>query len=1014
MTVWSDAYRDLFGAIHDAPDVAALSAIHGRIRTGGNLSERESSALQLTYFNRMHAATSALPDVAVNTITGALIDYCLQYDTSASSEVPTEIKININRARELLHEWVEQYDENTQSTIIQAVTSKLRPLLESNEGKRACLLFGSIGYRDESLIDALCSLPESRPDMLTYCVDALASCGAASDGKVLALIRRVINSDRPGDALYALNRVSPAVSVPLVEHHLDALVAGADTDMWTHLALAGIARIAAKAEGHEEFHERVWQRALQFRNIVLLDGQIASALNAITVVPELLSLLTDAAFIESESLRVWRIAVRLEECLRPKHVMAWRDSCHGEALDVIRRVATANTGPDREAISMADRAKEFAWQMLIACGDATLVTLLEEAITNEESGWVQEHIMRTVSCIALDDVPRSILELIESEYDCQPHERKAFAQRLGALAIVRASASYRAFQALLNCGYTYDGAVLVEIAEALAEVAQYLHERGDDRVVGALLQKLSDRSRPLQREIAARALEHLASPGLENAGIVSTVLSGIRDNSLPGYARADLVNVLLRLGVMNSPGLCDTIAELVRNVQDDQLLWQCCLFIVRGSQWKQYLVAIWERIGWNGETDCGTSAVRNVDGWRAWIVAEMFLRDTRRFYNAMAHVLGHCNEDTCYQLSRCLDRDAEFPAGIVDIIENRIVANIGPYCSPPYLFKLLVRMEFGRLLSARVLQSQRTWTVEAKVAYLYVVSQAPVVDVVDKARRVAVFDAMAGDSALQVRRAANRAILLVSPDSLIELWRGRVRSPDLQMRLRGAETVEFLPHRIWQGESDDEDLLRLRGDRFRSVRAKCEESLTEAERRHRAESYLERIISLKSGDMNEVVDAFPYGLALAKIGNTETIERLVKHLREHEPPPNVYNWIQRIIKALREKVRDDDKREIGHGWDAIVEHFEGYLILGTSVLDAECHLWRTPQENPAQVGTWGGTIVLRSPLSMRDVFGGMFSREHVIIGAPDRESAKAVVARTKDMRLLVVSGSGEFPTVKPK
>lgn len=167
--------------------------------------------------------------------------------------------------------------------------------------------------------------------------------------------------------------------------------------------------------------------------------------------------------------------------------------------------------------------------------------------------------------------------------------------------------------------------------------------------------------------------------------------------------------------------------------------------------------------------------------------------------------------------------------------------------------------------------------------------------------------------------------------------------------------------------------------------------------------------AVKGTSDTERFAAFPYGEALKKCGDTESIEGLRTHLREAEPPPNVFAWIRQIIKAI-EKAREDSEREVGHGWNAIIEHFYGVLESGSQSCEATLHLWKVPNEDFVNLGSWGGTAALAEDSAGASAFASMFDRGYVTVGGAGRCTGNALITKTKHDQVFIIKGSGPYPS----
>jgi hypothetical protein len=104
-------------------------------------------------------------------------------------------------------------------------------------------------------------------------------------------------------------------------------------------------------------------------------------------------------------------------------------------------------------------------------------------------------------------------------------------------------------------------------------------------------------------------------------------------------------------------------------------------------------------------------------------------------------------------------------------------------------------------------------------------------------------------------------------------------------------------------------------------------------------------MQMKAGDNEEILQLYPYGDALANIGDHQDIRVLRKFLDDHqELQLNARVWLQDIIRQIAKR-HDSNESEIGQGWDAIFETFERQLVTPEKNYGAMFHLWRQPRAN---------------------------------------------------------------------
>ncbi len=1010
MDSWSPQYRDLWEQTRLATDLNELSELRKSIKKNTDLSPPEISNLELSYFRQVRSATHDGWQEAGNIIRNELLQYCLMQSADMGKEVEREpdwITLDRHQGRELLQGWVEDFPSDFQNKLVINLINDLRPLLDTSQAREACYVLSSLGYKDDAIIEHLFEHAQENSTLTGTLVDTVISLGVTYDPRLTPLIKRLIDSSEPHQAVFALSKMDASQVKELIEQCIRRIEAESSESGHLHLVLSACSKTIARHEDDNSLQDWFWDIAREHKMIVLIDNQIASSLNSKEVVPDILNWLTELITIEDEYFRLWRVSNRLENCSRPKQLSSWKEGCNDDALELVRHIAVSNLGKENIYETIDNKAVHAAWRILLSVGFDDIQELLKQAESNSSNRYVLGEIFSTVACLAFKDLPKFVTELIENEYDCNSSDINSFLLREGASSIARSSASYQAFKALLNFGYTYEGKVLLNISEALAEVAVYLCNSGNEHIIPNLLDRISRQNEPRHREASCRAIARLGSSGLFPASHAHLLIQSIQDKDLPDFARADLISALHGLELSSDSKIVSKITELAKNSTEIRIVWECCVFLIRQPFWEKFTGIVRDRIGLNIDSIVPIDK-ELYNGWRAWLVGELFLRSPSHFSKELAFILRNCEDNTCYQIARCLQRTSDFTDEVVDAIEFRIINDHTPYQSYTFLFDLLARIDLSRLLSTSVLKSQEYWSVESKVAFATALGNATTSDTTCSALRMTILDALIGDGALPVRRAANLAMLRCDSDAFVKIWRYRARSTDLQLRLRAAESIEFLPKSIWSNMSDN-DIQQLKQDSYRAVRGAIEDAFEHADRRWRANFCLNRIKEVKGTSNNEMFAAFPYGEALKRCGDNETIESLTMYLLEEKLPPNVLTWVRQIIKAI-EKSRDDNKREISHGWNAIIEQFDGILESNTQKCDATFHLWKVPNEDFSNLGRWGGTVTLGADATGAFVFNLIFGTEHVTVSGDGRCSGEAIVTKTTNNKFLIINGSGQYPS----
>ena len=379
------------------------------------------------------------------------------------------------------------------------------------------------------------------------------------------------------------------------------------------------------------------------------------------------------------------------------------------------------------------------------------------------------------------------------------------------------------------------------------------------------------------------------------------------------------------------------------------------------------------------------------------------------FQDAVLQVLDGCDEDVCSRVCRILKRTSVPAPSIVKKLIQRLKRGMSPFGSPAFLFSTIGHMDPERLLSPGLWSGFESWMIGAKLECIEALRECVFTGGNLNAERLAKLEVFCSDSSDAVRRAAVEAIAaLTSVETFVAIWRSWATGQvPLWRSLLAAEAVELLPKAIRANHGDSE-LHFLRYHRFRKVRDRVRETLKVAKERDNAVHCREKLRTMTVGNNPEVLQLFPYGDTLAKIGNMEDHRILLAFLTEHhELTLNARVWLQEIINQIGKRLSKQN-HEIIHEWNSIYESFDGILDTNLGKMPAKFNLWKQPAANYRERGTWGGTAVLTDELRLDK----MMQLKHGTIFAEKRSSGYAVVNRV-DGVIVNLQGSGDFPGKQP-
>src|SRR5258708_1069033 len=140
----------------------------------------------------------------------------------------------------------------------------------------------------------------------------------------------------------------------------------------------------------------------------------------------------------------------------------------------------------------------------------------EEAVGHETNPYLRGRLCDLFACFCLDPLPDDVRVSITGRFDARGQDPTGQTSAeisvcFGAVKVASSAASMQAFEALLECGLTYDGQPLMVTVEALAEAACALARRGElVAVAGWLVETMVLHESAACRLAAARVLETVA------------------------------------------------------------------------------------------------------------------------------------------------------------------------------------------------------------------------------------------------------------------------------------------------------------------------------------------------------------------------------------------------------------------------------------------------------------------------------------------------------------------------
>jgi hypothetical protein len=457
-------------AEHSGEVIAVLHALAPLLVE--DTSSRERYDLLVDAFGALQRLTAEQVAEGGQGILAYMLDY-LEKDSDGTAVQKSATR----QLRECLQDWIAQYPERESMALRQRILDELLHRFQTRPSPALCWTFSAIGYREERVVRALWDYAlRDRP-------------------RLLEVLHRKMRSQVTQPLLVALNRLADPTSCDVVHEtcflaHHGAAFPAVYREMW--LALRVLTAIADAHDEDEPLQDQVWaliaeQYDLDPHNIahlVNLGGDIAPLCDSRLVVPTLLTWLEQAINEETQQQRNPLLSYRVQECVRPLQLSSWQREPLSMAIPILRQSACQDTGFAGRPATHEMHIKEAAWGTLLRMGYGEALGWFEKAVSHETNPYLRGELCDLFACFCLDPLPGDVLVSITSRFDAKAQDPTGqtaaeISVRFGAVKVARSAASRQAFEALLECGLTYDGQPLIATVEALADVACALARKGE-------------------------------------------------------------------------------------------------------------------------------------------------------------------------------------------------------------------------------------------------------------------------------------------------------------------------------------------------------------------------------------------------------------------------------------------------------------------------------------------------------------------------------------------------------
>jgi hypothetical protein len=978
-----EVYNRLVYALFEASDSKRVTQSLDEadsLQRKGRLSTKEAYELRAQAFRRLQQLTTDDPSKAEILILDRLLPYTLVADPEAG--------VALYQLRGCLVDWMEQYPGPVHHDLRDKVLERIYPHLRSSDPVAACWLVSRIGYRTDEAAEALQEIIARNDDDLgDTALDTLIRLGVPHNQResILSQLHERAASRYNHSLVSALAQLADPASLRVVyEQWLTSdqyeLSRGS-----TSLIFNVFRSVLNIKEDDPGLQDRTWQqladlakeRPDEYAHEFYL-GRTVPYCNSALVVPTMLEWLGGEAWGRGDS--AWGrylIGVRLEECVRPRQLAGWKRVEAAPAFDLLKHDAGQNTGSDGFWTTQEDMVKTKAWETMLRAGNTDALNWFDEAVLPEESRFMQQKVTEWFALFRFESLPEIIIQWITEDYDraSAGQDSREFMRRMAATRMARSSASRGAFAALLDFGLTSEGKCMVQSSDALAEVALHLIREGEVSVLDELVDTAIDCKQAHQRVAAAYTLDRLASRFSELLlKHAERLVPALYETEREHYERGMLINVL---GQLQDWHVSDDLLQDLKDWARESEGWVqgSSLTALVNHDYLHECHDLLEEVLQLQKVEDGWDLVPDVERHKEAprIIGLLYHRHLDTFRPAVTsliqslHWLHMPPVIEILRYSHGKPDQPALPKTVEDALIQRSYEAQSMVSSETAAFQVLAESAPTRLVEERWEDVWDNWHPNSRVALADALAEAKLEPTVYN-RAVSLLLSLAGDSQFAVRRSAYRGLAQRSMDALHRLCLSWSISPSAEMRQRAAEACGWLDQVISEDGSDASEQLYqdLVVDCERSVREAAEHTWTERSRRLWAAQYLSIVIGVKGQTNEEILNAWRYGDALARIGDDSCIRALRAHLWG-SLPPNVRFWIQGIVEKMEENWRKITKEWPApwFSWEgAVVEGTGRTRILGKQWNQVSYSLWLQPRSaltEEHRIDRWGGAMW---PISM--------------------------------------------------
>lgn len=962
--------QELYAAAGTDDVVAVLDQVEA-LWTDNGLVPSDAFSLYRQGFQILQDLTVDDSATAERLIVDQLLPICLSVPSDQ------DLQYEVSKCRDSLRAWLDQYPDPRHSEIRALVLDKLHDALSSDDSEAACFTIATIGYRRDDDIAALRAIArEHNGSDGDAALSTLVALGVpdVERATVLAAIHRRAMTRHGSLLLSAMYFLADPATIPVFEAWLDT-IEGDGLDFPRALVLQALARIADRADGDSALQDRVWgviQQDIEKRpdssgQTVYYNPSIAPVCESPQAISSLLKMYSQNS--DQTGLDTYHrhlLQLRLQECVRPRHLKAWASHEHDHRLlRTLHEDALANSEQMGLHRGVPGDIKVGAWDLLLRLRDGHILGHADEALARETSPSVRYEVCETIACFRLPSIPTIVREWVTSRYELtDPATREQGGYRGSAIDVVRGVGTRAAFDTLITAGLSIHDNAYRDVADALSELAVALARGGDASVAPTVLQAARDGKEPFQRAAASVALAALAAHGFLSTDMSGPIAALLADGERSAYERSMLLRALDIVEPVNLSGDGHDALSLWAHHDDDWLGWRSLEILAYRQLLQNDPELMRRQLGLEKKGDKWIVAPSAKPiRWGGLILGVLYRNAPTLFEGAVVDSLRSRDWGHVAQLLEQLrlfvqaSETKRPPRPIADALLARLLEQQNAFSSETDLLAAVAEFIPDRLVTEIGDDAWTTWRAEARMALADALGEASNVGSETEGRGVHLLQALTRDAQYAVRRAAYRALSHVSRETLQVLCEVGAQAIRSDVRQRAAEGCVWLGDDDQSGHVAQRTLDALSEDREPSVRDTANRVRVERRERLWAAAYLNKVCEV-NGVGIDVLDVWAYGQALVRVGDDATLRRLDYRVKDAQLPPHIRHWLGRIHKAVRQRW---DK--VTADWPEPWTMIEGRLDAGTGEIETTDGqrrsipyvLWSRPARNlDEEIGSWGG------------------------------------------------------------